>query len=136
MLDLNSKEVRIDFEWLKTPVEGQIFEIVKINRSNTKTGKPTAKLFCTAVGGVHDKKTAIKELITTANNLRRVRDFAIACGKYEMRTDEDGEQYKHVLISQIEQLQGCSFVADFINESQDPDKFFGLIHNEREMSIE
>ena len=132
-LNLNSKQARIEFDWLKTEVLGQIFEVVKVNRSSTKNGKPQAKIFCTAIGGEYDKKSVIKELVTTENNVKAIRDFAIACGRYEIRTDEDGE-YKHVLIASVEQLVGTQFTADFVNKSTG-EGFFGIVQNECEVKI-
>lgn len=130
--DLNAKEFRLNFDYLKESAENQLFNVVKINRSKTPNGTPTIKFFCTIVGGEFDKKTVIKEIYNTKNNIPNLRRFIVSCGKSEIRSDEDGEKYDHVLISEPEQLMDCFFRGDYIRNKND----YLELRNERQVSLD
>ena len=117
--NLNEKKHRLNFDYLREADSDLNFEVVKINRSKTANNTPTLKVFCTVVGGDCDKKTVIKEIYNTENNIPAIRRFAIACGKSEKRIDSDGDEYDHVLISDINQLIGSFFIGDFEKNKND-----------------
>ena len=118
-LNLNSREARIEFEFLKEEAKNLVFDIIKVNMNKTTTGKDVAKLFCKVSEGEHKDKVITHELFWTEKNAFRIREFALICFPSETKRDELNEEYQHTHVEYPADFITGRFRADFLKEKED-----------------
>ena len=118
-LNLNSREARIEFEFLKEEVKNVVFDIVKVNLNKSSTGKDVAKMFCQVSEGEHQGKTVTHELYWTEKNAYRIREFALLCFPSETKKDELNEEYQHTHVEYAADFVTGRFKADFVKVKED-----------------